>query len=122
MRVCVFALLSLLLAKTVLAFRVGSAQLARFSARSRVLAAAVKKPTPPSKEEVAQYWQGEWVCADCGHIYDKEVDGGGLYFELQGRGFICPECSAPRRRYAKKVGDTWGVTRDGSSIHLSGLT
>ena len=66
------------------------------------------KPTP---EEVEKYWQGDWVCADCGYIYDREIDGGGLWFEQQQRGFICPQCSAPRKRYAKKVGDTWGVTR-----------
>lgn len=119
MRVCIFALLSLLLANAVIAFRLGSAPLTRFSASNRALAAAVKKPTPPTKEEAAQYWQGEWVCADCGYIYDIDVDGGGLYFEQQQRGFICPQCSAPRKRYAKKVGDTWGVTRDGTSFHLS---
>jgi transcription initiation factor TFIIIB Brf1 subunit/transcription initiation factor TFIIB len=20
-----------------------------------------------------QYWEGEWVCADCGYIYNEEV-------------------------------------------------
>lgn len=66
------------------------------------------------KEEVkgeTEYWQGEWVCADCGYVYDRDIDGGGLYFEQQKKGFICPQCSAPRKRYAKKVGDQWGVTR-----------
>merc|ERR1711939_951278 len=38
-----------------------------------------------AKEKAEQYWQGDWVCADCG----------------------------PRRRYAKMVGDTVGVTLDG---------
>jgi len=38
----------------------------------------------------------------------KDFDGGGLYFEQQKKGFICPQCSAPRKRYAKKVGDQWG--------------
>jgi hypothetical protein len=28
----------------------------------------------------------------------------------------CPQCSAPRKRYAKKVGDKWGVTNDGEYI------
>lgn len=28
------------------------------------------------------YWEGEWVCADCGYIYDRD-DCGGLYFEQQ---------------------------------------
>ena len=68
-----------------------------------------KKAEPPASE--SEYWQGEWVCADCGYVYDKDIDGGGLYFEQQKKGFICPQCSAPRKRYAKKVGDQWGVTR-----------
>ena len=36
-----------------------------------------------------------------------------LYFEEQGAGFRCPQCSGPRRRYAKKVGDVVGTTLDG---------
>jgi hypothetical protein len=48
---------------------------------------AVKKPTA---EEEAMYWQGEWVCADCGYIYDRDIDGGGLWFEQQKRGFVSP--------------------------------
>lgn len=32
--------------------------------------------------EGRKYWEGEWVCADCGYIYDVE-DCGGLYFEQQ---------------------------------------
>ena len=45
--------------------------------------------------------------ADCGYIYDRDIDGNGKYFEEQKKGFICPQCSAPRKRYAKKVGDSW---------------
>ena len=66
----------------------------------------------------SQYWQGDWVCADCGYIYDRDIDGGGKYFEEQKRGFICPQCSAPRKRYAKAVGDQWGVTRDGGDVPI----
>jgi rubredoxin len=69
-----------------------------------------------------EYWQGEWVCADCGYVYDRDIDGGGLYFEQQQRGFICPQCSAPRKRYAKKVGDQWGVTRDGGDLPIYAFT
>ena len=68
------------------------------------------------------YWEGEWICADCGYIYDRDVDGGGLYFEELKRGFICPQCSAPRKRYAKKVGDQWGVTRDGGDLPIYATT
>ena len=58
------------------------------------------------------YWPGEWVCADCGYVYDKKLFGG-RYFEEQTFGFKCPQCSGPRRRYAKMIGDTVGVTLDG---------
>jgi len=46
------------------------------------------------------------MCINTYHYVD--FDGGGLYFEQQKKGFICPQCSAPRKRYAKKVGDQWG--------------
>ena len=68
------------------------------------------------------YWEGDWVCADCGYVFDKDIDGGGKYFEDHKKGFICPQCSAPRRRYAKKVGDKWGVTNDGGDFPIYALT
>ena len=64
------------------------------------------------KEKAEQYWAGEWICADCGYVYDRKIFGG-RYFEEQTFGFKCPQCSGPRRRYAKLVGDTVGVTLDG---------
>lgn len=30
----------------------------------------------------------------------------------------CPQCSAPRKRFAKKVGDKIGVTRDGGDTFI----
>lgn len=57
-------------------------------------------------------WAGDWVCKDCGYIYDR-FECAGLYFEEQSPGFRCPQCSGPRRRYAKKVGDRVGTTLDG---------
>ena len=62
------------------------------------------------------------VCADCGYIYDRDVDGGGEYFENQPKGFVCPQCSAPRKRFAKKVGDKWGVTNDGGDLPIYAFT
>jgi len=65
-----------------------------------------------AKEKEEMYWSGDWVCADCGYVYDRRIFGG-RYFEEQTFGFKCPQCSGPRRRYAKMVGDTVGVTLDG---------
>ena len=46
-----------------------------------------KKESKPAVDP-ADYWQGEWICADCGYIYDRDVDGGGLYFEELKKGII----------------------------------
>ncbi|KAG7350565.1 hypothetical protein IV203_009925 [Nitzschia inconspicua] len=70
-----------------------------------------------AKEEDSKYWQGEWVCKDCGYIYNR-AECAGLYFEEQGPGFRCPQCSGPRRRYAKKVGDRVGTTLDGGDAPI----
>eukprot|EP01041_Mallomonas_annulata_P003506 gene3506-6975_t len=83
---------------------------------------AAKKAPVPTEDTSSQYWQGEWICADCGYVYDRFEDGGGLYFEELKKGFICPQCSAPRKRYAKKVGDQWGVTRDGGDLPIYAAT
>lgn len=45
-----------------------------------------KKKEPKPEVDPADYWQGEWICADCGYIYDMDVDGGGLYFEQLKKG------------------------------------
>lgn len=80
-----------------------------------------KKKTAAQKaqeeEEAAKYWQGEWVCKDCGYIYNR-AECAGMYFEEQGAGFRCPQCSGPRRRYAKKVGDRVGTTLDGGDAPI----
>mmetsp|Transcript_22722 Transcript_22722/g.25867 ORF Transcript_22722/g.25867 Transcript_22722/m.25867 type:complete len:146 (+) Transcript_22722:127-564(+) len=68
-------------------------------------------------EEEALYWEGEWVCRDCGYIYNRN-ECAGMFFEEQGKGFRCPQCSGPRRRYAKKVGDVVGTTLDGGDAPI----
>ena len=50
------------------------------------------------------------------YIYSAECAG--MYFEEQGAGFLCPQCSGPRRRYAKKVGDRVGTTLDGGDAPI----
>lgn len=80
-----------------------------------------KKKTAAQKAEeeakAVKYWQGEWVCKDCGYIYNRQ-ECAGMYFEEQGPGFRCPQCSGPRRRYAKKVGDVVGTTLDGGDAPI----
>eukprot|EP00620_Florenciella_sp_RCC1587_P020529 CAMPEP_0182571444 /NCGR_PEP_ID=MMETSP1324-20130603/13359_1 /TAXON_ID=236786 /ORGANISM="Florenciella sp., Strain RCC1587" /LENGTH=203 /DNA_ID=CAMNT_0024786057 /DNA_START=55 /DNA_END=664 /DNA_ORIENTATION=- len=92
------------LASPVLARRAARASPMMMARRSAKEMAAVQAEN--------SYWEGEWICADCGYIYDSYLFGG-LFFEEQTKGFKCPQCSGPRRRYAKKVGDTVGVTLDG---------
>ena len=52
-----------------------------------------KKKTAAQKAEeeakAVKYWQGEWVCKDCGYIYNRQ-ECAGMYFEEQGPGFRCP--------------------------------
>lgn len=42
--------------------------------------AVAKKDEGPTRN----FWEGEWVCADCGYLYDID-DCGGLYLEEQVR-------------------------------------
>jgi len=79
------------------------------------------KKSKAAKEEeerrAAMYWEGDWVCKDCGYIYQR-AECAGMFFEEQGAGFRCPQCSGPRRRYAKKVGDVVGTTLDGGDAPI----
>merc|ERR1712060_1012436 len=78
------------------------------------------KAKAKAAEEAAKaekYRQGDWVCRDCGYIYQRS-ECAGMYFEEQGKGFRCPQCSGPRRRYAKKVGDRVGTTLDGGDAPI----
>lgn len=81
-----------------------------------------KKPASRQLSEADQsridsYWKGDWVCKDCGYIYNRN-ECAGFYFEEQGKGFRCPQCAGPRRRYAKKVGDKVGTTLDGGDLPI----
>ena len=46
-----------------------------------------KKKTAAQKAEeeelAAKYWAGEWVCKDCGYVYDRS-ECAGMFFEEQG--------------------------------------
>mmetsp|Transcript_3689 Transcript_3689/g.4411 ORF Transcript_3689/g.4411 Transcript_3689/m.4411 type:complete len:149 (+) Transcript_3689:79-525(+) len=93
--------------KTTIATRTGSTSLNMVFGNKK---SAAQKAAQAELE--AKFWQGEWVCKDCGYIYQR-AECAGMFFEEQGPGFRCPQCSGPRRRYAKKVGDRVGTTLDG---------
>ena len=68
------------------------------------------------RAEGAAYWEGEWICADCGYIYNERAFGS--KFEDLQAGFKCPACAAPRRRFARKLGDKVGTTLDGGDAPI----
>mmetsp|Transcript_27238 Transcript_27238/g.50005 ORF Transcript_27238/g.50005 Transcript_27238/m.50005 type:complete len:148 (-) Transcript_27238:101-544(-) len=72
--------------------------------------------TTRTEMRAKEYWEGEWICADCGYIYNERAFGG--KFEDQGFGFKCPNCAAPRRRFARKLGDKIGTTLDGGDTPI----
>ena len=63
-----------------------------------------------------EYWQAEWICADCGYIYNERSFQS--KFEDLKQGFKCPACAAPRRRFARKLGDKVGTTLDGGDTPI----
>lgn len=77
--------------------------------RRSQLGMLAKKAAKVDIREEKGYWQGEWVCADCGFIYAPSER---VPFEEQPRGFVCPQCAGPRRRFVKKAGDVVGSLDD----------
>lgn len=86
-------------------------------ARSAVIASRSQlRMMAKSKVDVREekgYWPGEWVCADCGFIYAPTER---IPFEEQPKGFVCPQCAGPRRRFVKKAGDVVGSLDDSGLI------
>jgi len=81
-------------------------------ARSSGAISVVARRVAATKE----YWEGEWICADCGYIYNERSFGD--KFEELKMGFKCPQCAAPRRRFARKLGDKIGTTLDGGDTPI----
>ncbi|CAE8589293.1 unnamed protein product, partial [Polarella glacialis] len=67
-------------------------------------------------DDSKDYWGGEWICADCGYIYNERATG--QKFEDLQVGYKCPQCAAPRRRFARKLGDKVGTTLDGGDTPI----
>ncbi|GLJ54012.1 hypothetical protein SUGI_1155560 [Cryptomeria japonica] len=58
-----------------------------------------KRPAPPRfgrKLTEAQKARATHICLDCGYIYTLSKP-----FEEQSDGYICPQCSAPKKRFAR---------------------
>jgi N-acetylmuramoyl-L-alanine amidase len=84
----------------------GARTLSRAAVRAEpaVMQFGKKKKSTEELLEEKGYWPGEWVCADCGYIYEPSADR--PFEELRPR-WKCPQCAGPRRRFVKKAG---GVT------------
>jgi len=83
-----------------------SARAVASSPRPTVSMMAKKKV--PSLEEQG-FWAGEWVCADCGYIYEPDP---AAPFEKLPNFWKCPQCAGPRRRFVKKAGNMLGKLDD----------
>lgn len=78
-----------------------------------------KKKTVEEVLEEKGYWPGEWVCADCGYIYEPGTEP--AFEELRPK-WKCPQCAGPRRRFVKKAGGQTGVVDDSPLFIGMGLT
>ena len=71
-----------------------------------------KKPAPARfgrKLTASQKEFATHICIDCGYIYAGKVP-----FEELGGSYVCPQCNAPKKRFAKYDPDTGKV-----SLHIS---
>lgn len=94
----------------------------RQSYKTRCTPQAVQKPDMPesAKQAVARgedvtYWQGEWICVDCGFVYKPARR---VKFEDLPSAWKCPQCNAPKRRFAKKAGDLIAETASTSNTPI----
>jgi rubredoxin len=78
-----------------------------------------KKLTVEEQLEAKGYWPGEWVCADCGYIFEPSVSP--PFEELRPK-WKCPQCAGPRRRFVKKAGGQYGTVDDSPVIIGTALT
>ncbi len=68
-----------------------------------------KKPAPARfgrKLTASQKEFATHICIDCGYIYAGKVP-----FEELGGSYVCPQCNAPKKRFAKYDPDTGKVSR-----------
>lgn len=68
-----------------------------------------------ARGESVKYWAGEWICVDCGFIYKPKRR---VKFEDLPGSWKCPQCNAPKRRFAKKAGDYIAETQGTSNLPI----
>lgn len=68
-----------------------------------------------ARGDKVEYWQGEWICVDCGFIYKPARK---VKFEDLPGSWKCPQCNAPKRRFAKKAGDMIAETSGTSNLPI----
>lgn len=63
------------------------------------------------------FFLGEHVCVDCGYVF-KYSPKRKVQFEELPKDWKCPQCNAPKRRFARKAGDTIALDADTSNAPI----
>eukprot|EP00184_Porphyridium_aerugineum_P004606 CAMPEP_0184696486 /NCGR_PEP_ID=MMETSP0313-20130426/3761_1 /TAXON_ID=2792 /ORGANISM="Porphyridium aerugineum, Strain SAG 1380-2" /LENGTH=130 /DNA_ID=CAMNT_0027155117 /DNA_START=46 /DNA_END=435 /DNA_ORIENTATION=+ len=72
----------------------------------------MKASSEPASEGI---WQGDWECVDCNYTYSREET---VKFENLPDNWRCPQCRAPKRRFAKKAGSVIAKTTSTSNTAI----
>ncbi|GAB0496901.1 hypothetical protein MMPV_008222 [Pyropia vietnamensis] len=63
------------------------------------------------------FFRGEHVCVDCGYVF-KYSPKRKVQFEELPKDWKCPQCNAPKRRFARKAGDTIAIDAGSSNTPI----
>ena len=116
---CVSIANALALATSSLTLRTASMSVAAPRTTPALMQFGREKKSPEEILEEKGYWPGEWICADCGYIYEPGTQP--AFEELRSR-WKCPQCAGPRRRFVKKAGGMTGQIDDSPLFIGMGLT
>ena len=73
-----------------------------------------KRPAPSrfgKKLSATQKERATHICLDCGYIYTLPKA-----FDDQGDSYVCPQCSAPKKRFAKYDAETGRISGGGTPL------